>query len=493
MATLKELYQLVHALDKAEKRSVTIMIDAFGAKARQRYTNAFHILNEQKEFDADKLKQKLSAGVSGMNLTEANNNVFNFICRALYNHQAPATGNMGLVKDLVLVETFVTKGLFELAEKQLEPLLQKMEQGNSFGLLARGQELQSIITANLYTGSKRQGRTKNILDSRMQNARHHLQYLEVMQLNRELTELVQLIGEPREKKHITAYEKIYRNPIWQLPYSQISNKAFTMFAPLKLDMMTLLHGNGQQIKEGIVALDEFYKRFDVKHHYIVAFYLLDSILSDSIVIKDKATIQQYSSELRKLLPHAKQYAVEQKINAKLMQCDLVLDLLNQNYKQGIARLNDWMKPDNLSKWRDAPLAYINYLFAARLHYMAGNPAAALDYLNAIRDNEKDFREATVIWYWFLYLLCYYQLNQPSLVYSTASSIYKKLLRQKKLYAPERAVLAFAKSTGSMDKMQKNMIKLHKTLSQLQHDPLNQPFFQLADYIDWLEAGLNNSK
>ena len=45
MATLKELYQLVQALDKAEKRSVTIMIDAFGAKARQRYTNAFHILN----------------------------------------------------------------------------------------------------------------------------------------------------------------------------------------------------------------------------------------------------------------------------------------------------------------------------------------------------------------------------------------------------------------------------------------------------------------
>ncbi len=38
-----------------------------------------------------------------------------------------------------------------------------------------------------------------------------------------------------------------------------------------------------------------------------------------------------------------------------------------------------------------------------------------------------------------------------------------------------------------------MIKLHKTLSQLQHDPLNQPFFQLADYVDWLEAGLNNSK
>ena len=81
MAALKELHELVHALDKNEKKYITMMIDSLGGKARERYAKAFKTINEQKEFDADKLKDKLSIGVSGMSLTEANNYVYDFICK----------------------------------------------------------------------------------------------------------------------------------------------------------------------------------------------------------------------------------------------------------------------------------------------------------------------------------------------------------------------------------------------------------------------------
>ncbi len=493
MATLKELHTLVHALDKGEKKTVSIMIDSFALKARQRYAHAFRIINEQAEFDKDKLKEKLSVGLQGMSLTEANDNVFHFICRALYGHASPATGNLGLIKELTLVEIFVEKGLFEIAGRFLEPLLKKLNDGNSFGLLARGQELHSIITASSSESNTDFPKRKGILASRMQNAKDHLQYLEILQLNQDLTELIQLIGEPREKKHLEAYEHIFKNPIWQLPYSAISRKAFVMYAPLRTSLASQVKGLGASLQESVEALEEFYKRFDVAEHYVPAFYLIDNLLSDCIAGREKQVFFQYTGELRKLLLYARQRAVIQKINAKIMQCEIAYDIFTVNTEQGIMRLENWMRPDVRNTWKEAPLAYMNYLYAARLCYLGRKPAKALDYLDAIRDREKDFRASSWIAYRFLYLLCYYQLNNASLIFSTANSIYKSLLKHKQLYAPEKAILRFAKGSGTVEKIKKNMAGLHKTLKGLRDDPMHQPFFQFADYVEWLEVEMSDKK
>ncbi|MBP6730906.1 MAG: hypothetical protein KA149_02540, partial [Chitinophagales bacterium] len=104
MATLKEVHTLVHALDKAEKKNLSILIEAMGGKGRQRYAKSLRIFNQQKEFDATVLKQKLSVGLAGMSLTEANDYFFGFICKLLTSNLMPRAGNLGLLKDLTLVE-----------------------------------------------------------------------------------------------------------------------------------------------------------------------------------------------------------------------------------------------------------------------------------------------------------------------------------------------------------------------------------------------------
>ena len=43
------------------------------------------------------------------------------------------------------------------------------------------------------------------------------------------------------------------------------------------------------------------------------------------------------------------------------------------------------------------------------------------------------------------------------------------------------------------KMKKNMHGLHETLSALQSDPLNAPFFLFADYVEWLEKELKGMR
>ena len=493
MATLKEVHTLVHALDKAEKKNLSILIEAMGGKGRQRYAKSLRIFNKQKEFDAIALKQRLSVSLAGMSLTEANDYFFGFICKLLTSNLMPRAGNLGLLKDLTLVETFVSKGLFDAADKFLQPLLAKLKKGNSFGLLARGRELESIILAsNQRTQFEFKKRIASVQE-RIQNANDHLQYLQIVLINQRYLETVQLIGDPRQKSHLQAYEHIYKDPIWRLNYSQVSLQTFTMFAPIKVEIMAIVGGRQRAINEAQIALEEFYKRFDVRDHYVAAFYLLDSMAFDSVAEKKVATIQWVIQELHKLLTYCRQAAVSQKMQATIMYAELSFYLISGNFQKGIKRLDEWMKDDKYAQWQEAPLAYTNYMVAARLYHLNGQPEKAIDYLLLMRGNEKTFHISMQNAYRFLSLICYYQLGNFSLVSSTCDSIYKSLLKHDKLYAPERALLRFTRKNGSLEKIKAGMVQLHSTLTELSKDPLNASFFQYGDYLHWLETEMRKKR
>lgn len=489
MATLKQVYDLVHSLDKNEKKNLSILIDALGGKARQRYANSLRIFNDQKEFDAEKLKKKLSADVSGMSLTEANDYFFSFVCKALQSHSSSTSGNLGLVKDLLLVETLISKGLFDSAERQLTPLLNKLETGNSFGLLSRGLELQSIIIASNPSTSRDFEKRMSTLQKRKQVVAEQMQYVELLQIIQQINVLVAKTGDPRTRQQLAEYAKLYTHPLFQLKYVEVSRQSFPLFAPTKIDMVNVLQGPDAAIKEGMIALSEFKKKFDVKHHYVAAFYLLDSILSDCFRAGNHTLMLPLIEELKILVPHVQQRAVLLKVYAKIMLSELAYFAETKKYASGVQCFENWMQADKQMLWVSSPLDYMNYLLGARLYYMNNQPEKALDYLNLLQGREKDFKPTALLGYKFLFLLCYYQTENTSLVYSTAASIYKNLLKQEKLYAPERAVLRFAKSSGSIEKMRKNIRGLYETLSALQNDPLHAPFFLFADYVEWLEKEL----
>lgn len=493
MATLKQLYSLVHALDKSEKKNLSLMITAMGGQARDRYANTLRVINEQAEFDADKLKKKLSANVSGMSLTEANDYFFNFICKSLLAGQGNASGTFGLVKELMLIEIFLAKGLYDVAEKNLQALLPKLYNHNSFGLLARALELNSTIVASNPETNLDFTHRLQIIDKRREIARDNLQYTEVMRLNLQVTELVHKIGDAREKKHIEMYAPIYNHPIWQTPFNEISKQAFAMFAPLKIDMITLSAGPEQAITNSKLALEEFNRRFTLRDNHMAAFYLLDSLLSNCYRAKLADEIPGAVEQLHKLVPYVSQRSVVQKIYARIVFSELAQGLITHNYTAGIQKLNDWTQIKNKQLWDGSPLGYMNYILGAQLHYMNNDPDKALDYLLLVRDAEKTFRATMHLTYQFMFLMCYYKLDDYSLVTSTANSIYKSLLKREKLYGPERALLRFVKTSPTPDKIKESLNQLYTHLLQLSSDPLNASFFYYADYLGWLRKELEGKR
>ncbi|MFN8288048.1 MAG: hypothetical protein U0V74_14930 [Chitinophagales bacterium] len=487
MATLKELYDLVHALDKSEKKHLSLMIKAIGGKASDRYAYCFKSINKQTRFDGEKLKQKLATGVSGMNISEANNNFYGFLCKALLNYKKPATANLGLLKDLILVETLISKGQLIPAQKLHTPLLKRLKQGNSFGLLARGLELNSILTASIKESAYDYKRRLEIMDERRQSAQDQLKYVEVIRLSTLLSRASHDIGPPRTKEQWKVYAKIYDDPVCHLPITGISKQLFIMYAPIKTEIMALVAGDEAAIKECKVALKELYKNFHLSEHATAAFYLLDNLVSDVIRLQDSKTLTEGLEELRQLLPYAKQKGLYQLIQSKIMMVELSMCFIKRDYEKGIVRVKEWTKPQILDTWKEAPLAYINYLWCARICYLSNLPEKALDYLQPLQLIEKTLRPVIFINYKFLTLLCHYKMRNYTLVNYGGQALYKHLLRMEKLYEPERALLRFFKNSGSFDKTNKQLQVLRTAFNKLQKDPLNEPFFQFADYDEWLKG------
>ena len=155
-----------------------------------------------------------------------------------------------------MVETFISKGLFDSAEKQLGPLLSKLETGNSFGLLSRGLELQSIIIASNPNTTRDFEKRLRILQQRKQVAADQMQYVELMQLIQQINMLVSKTGDPRTRQQQAEYAKVYTHPIFRLRYEEVSRQSFPLFAPTKIDMVNVLQGPEAAIREGLVEVAE---------------------------------------------------------------------------------------------------------------------------------------------------------------------------------------------------------------------------------------------
>lgn len=463
------------------------MIKAIGGKASDRYAYCFKIINESATYNPLRLKQKLATGVHGMNLSEANTNFYGFLCKALLNYKKPPTANLGLLKDLILVETLISKGQLVSAQKLHTPLLKRLKQGNSFGLLGRGLEQSSILTASIRSSAYDYKKRLEIMDERRKSAQEQLTYIEIMRLSTLLARAAHDIGPPRTREQLNVYAEIYKEPVCHLPLKGLSKQLFIMYGSIKTDIIAIVEGNEAAIKECKVALKELHKNFDIREHATAAFYLLDNLISDCIRIKDIKSLTEGLLELHQLLPYIKQKGLYQLVQSKIMMAEISVYFINGDYEKGNNKVKEWMKPQIQNTWKEAPLAYINYLWCARMCYLCNEPHKALDYLQPLQQIEKDLRPVIFINYRFLTLLCHYKMGNYTLVNYAGQGLYKHLLRMEKLYEPERALLRFFKNSGSFDKTNKQLQILRSAFNKLEKDDLNTPFFEFADYNEWLKG------
>ncbi|MFN8321922.1 MAG: hypothetical protein U0T74_04640 [Chitinophagales bacterium] len=485
MATLKELHELVHSLDKNEKKYISMMMDSLAGKARDRYSRAFKTINEQKEFDAEKLKVKLSSGVNGMSLTEANNYVYDFICKNIVSYQP---GNqLGYTSRLKLIEFFVNRKLFASAHKLLQQLIPELEVSPSIALLFRAHELQEMITINYVPVNKDYDFRVKFFEKRIAATNANRQNIDYLYLQFKFFHLVKTIGEPRNASEIKKYAALWDDPLMHVPISEINDRTIKIYYVLRGALMTVLHlpGASQEIRN---QLKDFRERFSTHKMPLGEADLIDVLLSN-MAENEKISwneLQQTKLRIAELEKQIPLISVHQRMRAKVVIIELTYYLKEGKYKEGIKLLENYMKPEEKNKWKDAPLAYMIPFTGARLFYLNNDPDKALDYLLLIQEQEKSMRPFFLISYRFLFLLCHYKLENFQFLDSAIISLTRSLKKMDKLYAPEKAMLQFLTHGSHINKMETHLRKLSVTLKNLRQDPCHKLFFEFGDYEEWLK-------
>jgi len=485
MASLKQLHELIHSLDKNEKKYLTLMVDAVSGKARSRYTHAIRVLNTQKEFDADKLKKKLSSDISGMNLSEANNNLYDFICRTLIGYHS---GNsLEFTNQLKLAELLIKKGLLDTAHKLLQDINTELEDKGSHAQLQRAHELQEFITIQHPKVNADYNFRSAFFERRFKSLAALQQNIGVLYLQYSFHKAVKEVGQPRTKAQLKPYQELWNHPLLNHPPNQIENSSIVPYFLIKSSIAAALYMPDayQRTLDGIKYIQTNFTSTSFRNREA---NLLNVLLTHMITREkiDYQELQWAKNRLHEIKKSSMHPAIWQQREAKMVMAELCYYIKSHQYKKGIEYFQQKLRPEEKIQWSGSLINYAVPWIGARLYFLDKNPNKALDCLLMIQDHEKTMRPNVFIDYKFLSLMCHYQMQNHSLVTSTADSLYKRLRKEEKLYAPERAMLRFVKSSGTIQKMKENMKELYTSFTELSKDTFNSPFFLYSDYLEWLK-------
>ena len=495
MATLKQLYDLVHSLNKKEKISLNLAIKATTGKARDRYLASVEILNKLKTYDANKLRSKLSEQVTGMNLSEANNNLYHFICRSLLSFSETQPNTLGLLRQLSIADILISKRQIDAAADILESTMKIAKESSNYQILHSA--LVAWQQLDVLDPKRQQDYNGRIalLEQRVAFLKENIEYLEYRKLAIVFFTMVKETGSPRTPAQLQQYSGLLQSPLLDgqkavenlpllIQYEYFDLRSMVLSACNRLEEAYAECNRALEIMEGAFRKP---KRYDSLQN------LMLTRLTYSLELEDTDKIKSAQEELIAIKPLLTNKSRIATLSEKVFHAQLFICIKTKQYKQGITIFENHVTDPKLSDWQKSPLAYVDYLMGARLYFLAGDADSALTYLLKIQDKEKQMRPSFLIAYKFLFLLCHYRLKNYLYLTNATATLYKSLSKMERIYEPEKALLNFLKLAGDYNKWQKGMQKLHLRFAQLQNEPLNKAFFTYGDYDNWLMGEMEKKR
>ncbi|MCB9226181.1 MAG: hypothetical protein H6578_03265 [Chitinophagales bacterium] len=486
MSKLKEVFELIHSLEKNEKKHLSIMVEALGGKATLRYAHAIQIINKQKIYDKERLKSNLSKDVSGMNLTEALNNLYSFIKHAMLSYRSPKDAIYE--SELFHIQFLIKKKLYESAHKKLQAILPNLEDKSSYAMLMFAEELQEKITIFYKPVNADTAFRTNFFKQRKEHARRLNLAIDLLEIKFHFFQLARNVGDPRTEEQLKQYVLLWENESLHLPNATIPNRSFHSFIWLKAVLMSMVNmPNAQeQIKEFIEELKtRIGGRVALKGEYDLQDLRISLLSSSNIILEDD--LIDIENRLRFIAKGMPKTGVALLIENKIAVLKTLYYTKLNKYNEGVAYYENEVATGHIETWINTPLSYVTIILTAINYFLAGKTNESLDLLLEIQDKEKSMAPTFYVIYRMLLLLCHYQLKNTLYLESAIRSLQRNLSKRAKLYAFQKALLRFLRNSNDLNKIDNNFEKLYDTMQKLSVGKFDNAYFKTGSFMKLLEA------
>ena len=487
------LFQLVHSLEKSEKRHFKLYIKRSSAKEDLKIIRLFDALDKLSEYD-ERLLLKNLGDITKPQLSNLKTHLYKQLLASLRLLKTNENIDLKLSEHLDNARLLYNKGLKIQSLHILERAKELARTNQKMNFLVQAISLEKKIETLHITRSTLE-KTQMIADESIEISGHIDRVTRLSNLALLLYRWYVQNGHARneeDEKDIRNFFKSSRpsdpNAINGFYEKLYLYQSYCWYAFIRQDFLMYYRYSQKWID--LFSENEVMMAVETGHYIKGMHNLLNAHFDLRNFRKFKITLHQFeefaktpaANQHDNFRTHTSIYINSAKLNQHLMQGD---------FSKGVK-----IVPEIEAKLKEYALfvdshriMVFNYKFAS-LYFGAGNYGKAIDYLHKIiNDNQTGLRYDLQSYARLMHLICHYEIGNEDILDSLIKSVYRFMARMKNLTVVEEEIFTFLRHSFKVNAKQLKP-ELKQFLEKIKHLEKNRfetRSFAYLDVISWVES------
>lgn len=486
------LFQLIHSLEKAEKRHFKLYIKRNSSKEELKVVQLFDALDKMKNYD-EKLIFKKIPGLEKPQLANLKAHLYKQLLASLRLLKRADNLDFDLNEQLDYVRILYYKGLYlqslKLLEKVKEQAIQYYQDSVLIQVISLEKKIETLhITRSILSKADTlateaievHDRRKTITILSNLALQLYSWYIKNGHARNEKDELI--VKEffhknlPKEiTNHNGFYERLYlyQSYTW---YAFIRQN-FLMYYRYTQKWVDLFENNSKMIE------------IETSHYVKGVHNLLNAHF-------DLRNHSKFEKDLKKFEEFSKSNLVQQHNNFKVQVFVYLTNAkINMHFTRGSFQEGLKLVPEIENQIEEYSLLLdkhrillFNYKIAV-LNFGNGDYARSIDYLQRIINDQVDLRNDLQCYARLVHLLAHYELGNYSLMESLTKSVYRFMAKMENLTVIEEEMFKFLRASFKLSrhKVKQELELFLQKIKHLEKNRFETRSFAYLDIISWLES------
>ena len=486
------LFQLIHSLEKAEKRHFKLYIKRSSTKEDLKIVQLFDAMDKLSDYDEKNLLKRLP-GIEKPQLSNLKTHLYKQILASLRLLKSADSIDLQLNENFDYAHILYKKGLFQQSLRILDRAKDMAKANQKFNFLAQVLALEKRIET-LHITHSMQMRAEQL-------SAESLEVIGKIDMVARLSNLALLVyswyiknGHARNEKD---EERIREYLKEQLPVSAWEQDGFyerlylyqiyNWYAFIRQDF--LMYYRYSQKWVDLFEEQPLMVRVETGHYIKALHNLLNAHF-------DLRNYKKFEHTLRQFEAFALTDRVIENDNFRIQSFVYITTAkINQVFMLGTFRDGLLMVPGIEEKLAEYDLfidrhrlLVLNYKIAS-LYFGSGDYATCIDYLQRIINDQADMRNDLQCYARVLHLMAHYELGNFDLMESLTKSVYRFMAKRERLTKVEEEMFRFLRTSfiTSRSSLKEEFEKFLQRIRQFEGNRFEARAFAYLDLVSWVES------
>ncbi len=486
------LFQLIHSLEKSEKRHFKLYITRSSGKEDLKIVQVFDAIDKMKEYDETLLLKKLN-GIEKPQLSNIKTHLYRQLLASLRLLKRTDNVDLEMNEQLDYARILYYKGLYHQSIKILEKVKETAYHYHQDTLLIQVISLEKKIETLHITRSIQDKADHLAMEANMVHERRKM-ITQLSNLALQLYSLYVKNGHARNEQEEASIKKYFRE---NLPEN--SHQLTGFYEQLYLYQS---YGWYSFIRQDFLMYYRYVQKWvDLFHRepWMIDIETGNYIKGVHNLLNahfDLRNFRKFDEVLKQFETFAQSHIVQHHDNFKV-QCFVYIysaklnqHLMTGTFKQGLSLvplINKHLSEYQLYLDKHRYLVF-NYKIAM-LHFGSGDYDASIDYLQNIINDNVDLRSDLQCYARLVHLMAHYELGNYMLIESLTKSVYRFMAKMNNLTVIEEEMFKFLRASFkiSRHKMRQELKEFLHKIKHLEKNRFETRAFAYLDVISWVES------